>query len=132
MTETNRSKGAQTRDLNIFLKLAIGLAIVRSAFGVFQGFMMAAILYSYGNANALVFSGFLSLGLIVCLLLTLRMQKTGVFGFFVLQLLNGLILSNAMAEGTHLLVAVLVCIVFALLLQLRAGGRSAWQVIFEG
>lgn len=74
----------------------------------------------------------LSVLVIISLSLIMMKKKSGVYLFVALQLVS--IVFNSIMDSdpiTHLLVALVMCVVMFLILQIRKDGISAWKVIMN-
>ena len=117
------------KEINIIVQIILGLIIARHAMSMINNIMVFSLL------NDIFFLGVnLSLSVLVIISLSLIMmkKKSGVYLFVSLQLVS--IVFNSIMDSdpiTHLLVALVMCVVMFLILQIRKDGISAWKVIMN-
>ena len=117
------------KEINIIVQIILGLIIARHAMSMINNIMVFSLL------NDIFFLGVnLSLSVLVIISLSLIMmkKKSGVYLFVALQLVS--IVFNSIMDSdpiTHLLVALVMCGVMFLILQIRKDGISAWKVIMN-
>ena len=117
------------KEINIIVQIILGLIIARHAMSMINNIMVFSLL------NDIFFLGVnlsLSVLVIISLALIMMQKKSGVYLFVSLQLVS--IVFNSIMDSdpiTHLLVALVMCVVMFLILQIRKDGISAWKVIMN-
>ena len=117
------------KEINIIVQIILGLIIARHAMSMINNIMVFSLL------NDIFFLGVnlsLSVLVIISLALIMMQKKSGVYLFVALQLVS--IVFNSIMDSdpiTHLLVALVMCVVMFLILQIRKDGISAWKVIMN-
>ena len=117
------------KEINIIVQIILGLIIARHAMSMINNIMVFSML------NDIFFLCVnLSLSVLVIISLSLIMMKkmSGVYLFVALQLVS--IVFNSIMDSdpiNHILVALVMCVVMFLILQIRKDGISAWKVIMN-
>lgn len=117
------------KEINIIVQIILGLIIARHAMSMINNIMVFSLL------NDIFFLGVnlsLSVLVIISLALIMMQKKSGVYLFVALQLVS--IVFNSIMDSdpiNHILVALVMCGVMFLILQIRKDGISAWKVIMN-
>ena len=117
------------KEINIIVQIILGLIIARHAMSMINNIIVFSLL------NDIFFLGVnlsLSVLVIISLALIMMQKKSGVYLFVALQLVS--IVFNSIMDSdpiNHILVALVMCGVMFLILQIRKDGISAWKVIMN-
>ena len=117
------------KEINIIVQIILGLIIARHAMSMINNIMVFSML---NDIFFLCVNLSLSVLVIISLSLIMMKKKSGVYLFVSLQLVS--IVFNSIMDSdpiTHLLVALVMCVVMFLILQIRKDGISAWKVIMN-
>lgn len=117
------------KEINIIVQIILGLIIARHAMSMINNIMVFSML---NDIFFLCVNLSLSVLVIISLSLIMMKKKSGVYLFVALQLVS--IVFNSIMDSdpiTHLLVALVMCVVMFLILQIRKDGISAWKVIMN-
>ena len=117
------------KEINIIVQIILGLIIARHAMSMINNIMVFSML---NDIFFLCVNLSLSVLVIISLALIMMKKKSGVYLFVALQLVS--IVFNSIMDSdpiTHLLVALVMCVVMFLILQIRKDGISAWKVIMN-
>ena len=117
------------KEINIIVQIILGLIIARHAMSMINNIMVFSML---NDIFFLCVNLSLSVLVIISLSLIMMQKKSGVYLFVALQLVS--IVFNSIMDSdpiNHILVALVMCGVMFLILQIRKDGISAWKVIMN-
>ena len=117
------------KEINIIVQIILGLIIARHAMSMINNIMVFSML---NDIFFLCVNLSLSVLVIISLSLIMMKKKSGVYLFVALQLVS--IVFNSIMDSdpiNHILVALVMCGVMFLILQIRKDGISAWKVIMN-
>ena len=121
--------GNSKKEINIIVQVILGLFIARHIMAIINSLMAFALL---NDTFILCMNLLLSMLIILSFVLIMKQNKAGVYLFIALQLVS--VIFNSMMDSdiiTHLLVAIAMCGIMFLILQIRKDGLSAWKVIMN-
>lgn len=114
------------KKISWIVTLILALIIVRHVIEIITNLIR---LNMAEDSFTLIANILLSVGMITALAFILQKKKTGVYLFFCLQLLIAVFNSIIGGDAVHLFVAILMCGIMYLILQIRENGVSAWKII---